>query len=59
MGTFLIVNDQVVGGYVGSGFYSIRVPIRRNGRYNIVALTVDNAGRISASNWSRVNGRTR
>ncbi|MFN8051135.1 MAG: S8 family serine peptidase [Acidimicrobiales bacterium] len=56
MGTFLIANDAVVGGFLGAGFGEATVPVRAKGAIRVVALTVDNAGHISATNTAYVQG---
>ncbi len=58
MGTFLIVNGRIVSGFTGNGWGQAVVPVTR-GPIRVVALTADNAGRISGSNWSYVTGSTR
>lgn len=54
MGTFLIANDQVIGGFQGAGWGEATVPVTRSGPIRVVALTVDRAGRISGTNTAVV-----
>lgn len=56
MGTFIIANDRVVGGFLGAGFGQATVPVTTSGPIRVVALTVDNAGNISGTNLVVVTG---
>lgn len=56
MGTFLIANDRVVGGFTGDGWGEAVVPITKAGPIRVVALVVDNAGHISGTNVAIVTG---
>jgi hypothetical protein len=57
MGTFLVANDQIVGGYVGGGWGQAVVPVTKTGQIRVVAITVDNAGKISGTNMAIVNAK--
>ena len=55
MGTFLVANDRIVGGFTGAGWGEATVPVSRRGPIRVVAITVDQAGRISGSNSAVVS----
>lgn len=56
MGTYIVANDRIVGGWPGGGFGAVTVPVRTNGPIRVAAISVDNALRISATNIAVVRG---
>lgn len=56
MGTFLVANDRIIGGFQGAGWGEASMVVARPGAIRVVAITVDNAGRISGTNMAVVTG---
>lgn len=56
MGTYIVANDRIVGGWSGGGFGQATVPVTTNGPIRVAAISVDNALRVSATNIVVVKG---
>lgn len=59
MGTFLVLNGKLLTGWPGAGVRTATVPVSRSTKMTLVAITVDQAGRISGSNFVNLTAKRR